>query len=386
LNDFDSILTGFARLDPNDPAHALTDQLRAIPAKPCVGLFLNDQLAPLQLVTSKNLRALLRRRLADDDSEEPSRRVDYRSSLRGVRWRIVCGAFEADCVYLQTVRRAFADRWRSMLPARESWWVACDADGHPPSIRRVPASKLEPHARSYGPFVERSRADRWIESVVDAFDLCRYSNILARAPNGEACVYKQLNRCDAPCDGSVSMQSYRDRLWASLDDLDRPESVTIRLTREMQHHASQLAFEQAAAVKTRLDRLVRLARGEPNVGRVDALSFVTVQPGPRAGVARLFLVDARSATELAAFVSDQVDPAFADRLLDHLHGAFRSRAPSESIQPDADHLAIVAHHVSTPKPEARWLPGARLTREKLIDAIGEVCRAEEVESAASFDR
>ena len=57
-------------------------------------------------------------------------------------------------------------------------------------------------------------------------DLCRKHDILVQAPTGQACVYHEMGRCPAPCDGSMTLEepSYSglhalssDRLAVELD-------------------------------------------------------------------------------------------------------------------------------------------------------------------------
>src|SRR5688572_20951170 len=90
-----------------DPAGDFESFLKLTPAKWAVYLMADAEHRPVQLLSVKNLRASLKRRLGAgaNDGDEPSaplsKRVDYRELIRHVYWRRVDSAFEADVVYLE---------------------------------------------------------------------------------------------------------------------------------------------------------------------------------------------------------------------------------------------------------------------------------------------
>src|SRR5256885_1820097 len=100
-----------------------------------------------------------------------------------------------------------------------------------------------------GPLEDKHAAARLIQLVEDSFDLCRYYNILVESPNTKACAYKEMGKCPAPCDGTISMDEYRRGIERSAQVLIRPEDFLTEQDARMQKLAGELQFEQAAKVK-----------------------------------------------------------------------------------------------------------------------------------------
>src|SRR5207237_6872511 len=100
-----------------------------------------------------------------------------------------------------------------------------------------------------GPLEDKYAAARLIEEIEDAFDLCRYYNILVQAPNARACAYKEMGKCPAPCDGTIAVDQYRALVEYSTRALTEPIDLVREHTRRMQSAAAGLHFESAARIK-----------------------------------------------------------------------------------------------------------------------------------------
>ena len=93
-----------------------------------------------------------------------------------------------------------------MVGFRPAWFVHVDPDANFP--RYVKTTDLAARTGVYlGPLEDKHAAARLIQLAEDAFDLCRYYNILVESPHAKACAYKEMGKCPAPCDGSISMDA-----------------------------------------------------------------------------------------------------------------------------------------------------------------------------------
>jgi excinuclease UvrABC nuclease subunit len=155
-----------------------------------------------------------------------------------------------------------------------------------------------------GPFEDKHAAGRFIQLIEDAFDLCRYYNILLQAPSGKACAYKDMGKCPAPCDGTISMVQYRQMVrWSAEVAADPLEHIRQHALR-MQAAAGELNFEAAGKIKTHIDQLRHLAGGDfRHVGLLKDLVYLSLQRGPRAGTARVFLITPAAIVEIAGVIS-----------------------------------------------------------------------------------
>lgn len=327
-----------------DPAGAIDEQTLAIPARWCVIMLTDADDRPVQLLCAKNVRALLRRRLSGaDETEGPSRKIDYRALVRGASWRRVDSTFEMDLIYLKAARTFFPDRWKKIIPQRTALFVSIDETATHPKFQII-NDPTKTRGATFGPFTEKSRAERWIEAAQDCFDLCRYHNILVQAPNGRACTYKEISRCLAPCDGSQSMEDYRSLITSSIRSIDDPTDARNSLTNEMKRLAGEMNFEQAGVLKQRLDRLTKFVGLEPHVRRIEVFRFLSIQPGPKAGSAKLFDVSVGSIKEIAGILDENADVSLLVSSNDVLASNF-----------DTELVALAAHHLTSRKSEGQWI-------------------------------
>ena len=266
------------------------EQLAAIPGKRGVFLLEGPRAAPILLATAANIRARMRTRLTDP--EGPSKRADLREIARVVRWKLTDSRFETDWRYLQLARRMYPDRYRDMVSFRPAWFVQVDPDRRTPCLTRC-RDPLAEAGRYYGPFPDGRSATRFIDAMRDVFDLCRFDQVLRQAPDGKACMYAQMGRCEAPCDGSMPLEAYRRLIVEACACIEGDhETIGETLTAEMRRLAGAQRFETAAICRGRLERLDGLdAPMYRYVAPAEAFQFVFLQRGAKGGQAKTFLID-----------------------------------------------------------------------------------------------
>ncbi len=264
-----------------------------VPAKGACCVLEDEAGRPLLLATTANLRHALVTKLGPAMTPElPSKRIDYAAVVRRVRYRLVYSRFEANWAYLENARTLLPQEYRKLIRHWRAHWVAVDFTQAHPRFEAVEQPTGDP-ATCFGPLPDGRAARRVIDLATDLFDLCRYHNILVQAPHGTACAYKQMNRCDAPCDGSVTMDAYREQLRRASRFIAEPrEQWGEELAQQMQAAAAELKFEQAARFKRQLEQV----RGttDPALARplapLTQFKFVTLQRGSRKGNVRVFLI------------------------------------------------------------------------------------------------
>lgn len=266
------------------------DQLRQIPASRGVFLLSADDGQPVLLATAASIRRRLRGRLEPTDPQQRKRTADLRSVTRTIRWRLAGGHFEMDWHYLELARALWPKGYTKLLSWRPPWFVRVDAGEEFPHFSRT-REPLSAGGTCLGPFESGRSAERFIDVIQDAFDLCRDVRCLRRSPDGERCAYGQMARCLCPCDGTVSMDAYRRAVAeaAALAE-GRREGHVARLEARMKSAAAALRFEEAAAIKARLARLAELD-GEAcaHVRPVGQFQFLLVQRSGSRRRARVFL-------------------------------------------------------------------------------------------------
>lgn len=323
--------------------------LKQAPARWVIYLLSDADDRPVQLLCVKNLRQSLKRRLgaAEDDGASISRRVNYRDLVRRVRWRRVDSAFEADWLYYEAARTVFPRSYKGMVGFRPAWFVHVDPAASFP--RYVKTIDLSPRPGLFiGPLEDKHAAARLIELAEDAFDLCRYHHVLVQSPNASACAYKEMGRCPAPCDGSISIEQYRRLVeWSARVAVDPAEFVREQTSR-MRSAAAELRFEIAAKIKAYIELISQFGKGPfRHAGRLADFSYLSFQHGPRSqpDAAKVFLITAGIIEELVGTIQ-------APKPSEVLRVALTRAQELEGAEVDeaaAERIGIVAHHLFSPR-------------------------------------
>ena len=352
-----------------DPAGDFFAAALAAPPKWAVCLLESADGAPVQLLSVKNLRYCLRRRLGEPEADEgPTRRIDYRQIVRRARWRRVDSEFEADLIYLEAARRLFPDTYRSMTGYRPAWFVHVNPDTAFP--RFIKTADLNLSTGTYlGPLDSKGDAAKLIEQTQDLFDLCRFYSILVQAPDGPACAYKEMGKCPAPCDGSISMESYRQAVRWAAESVPNPAPLLADTTGRMRSAAAALNFEAAGRVKKYVEEIERLNdRKFRHVRPLEQFRWLSLQAGPREGTAKVFLITPQEVREVAGLLDE---PAKASDLLRHV---LDSAGEPSRQGVDAERVSAVSHHLFKPKSAGVYLRLEEVEERSLARAYRELMK------------
>ncbi len=260
-----------------------------VPAKPACYVLEEAARQPVMIGTVADLRHALVRRLGPPESDQPTGRIDYRAIVRHVRYRLVHSRFEANWAYFVNVMELFPADARRLLRRFHAHWIGIDlGEAHPRFVHRD--QPVGPAATCFGPLPDSRTARRCIEVLEDLFDLCREHALLVQAPDAVACAYKQMGRCPAPCDGTITMDDYRRQLEAAAAFLggDR-QAWRERTTEAMKRAAKELNFELAARLKAQLDDAALFdSPATEHLRPLTDFHYVCLQPGPGKNHVRLF--------------------------------------------------------------------------------------------------
>lgn len=352
-----------------DPAGDLDGFLKRAPAKWVVYLLADEADRPVQLLCVKNLRYSLKRRLGGDETIGPSRRVNYRDIVRRVHWRRVDSAFEADWLYYEAARVLFPATYQGMVGFRPAWFVHVNPETNFP--RYVKTTDLSTQSgQFFGPVEDKHAAGKLVQLIEDAFDLCRYYNILVESPNAKACAYKEMGKCPAPCDGSISLDQYRQLVQWSARTLEEPAEFVREQERRMAAAAGELRFETAGKIKQFVDQLKQLTKGSfRHMRRLQDFSFISIQRGPRAGTAKMFVITPGRIEEDLGLIGETIHPGQAMRVA--LERAAECSTPALDSA-GIERLGIVAHHLFSGKSGGTFIRLETIDEKSVAKAYRDV--------------
>jgi len=339
--------------------------LAKVPARRGVFLLTDGDDHPILLATGANLRRRMRYRLTG--AGPGGRRADLREVARTLRWKLADSHFETDWRYLELARRVFPDRYADLLGFRRGWFVHVDADARVPAFRVVREARLGA-GRCLGPFPDGKAGRRFVDLLTDVFDLCRCERVLRETPRGRPCVYAQMGRCRAYCDGSASMDDYRELIRRACRCAEGERApVRAALSGRMRALADERRYEEAAVCKGRLDSLAELGGGAyRRVAPTEAFRFVLVQRDRRARRAKTFLAD-RGAIAPGPALDWPLRRAGLAAVLARMA---RSAATARRLgRAEQERIALVAHYLFV-SPDRRGLI-VRCTPDLTAEALGE---------------
>jgi hypothetical protein len=371
--------------------------LRVLPARPGVLALEDHDGRTLSLITTADVRRAAMSKVGPIAADQPrSPRADLRGIARTARALTVGSAFEADWACLQLARIRLPQTYRHMLDRWQAWFVHCDdAREHPQWVKtsRPGAPPTEWGRRGgvhVGPFADKHAAHRFIDMLEDAFDLCRYHHILTQAPHGQACAYKEMGRCPAPCDGSVTMADYLGQVRESLAFARSPASFRQSLAADMRERSAAMDFEAAQRLKAMLDRTqpAESARFR-HVRELAEFRLVVIVPSQRPRWARLMAVCGGWIAPIVD-VAAEIDEPTAAAAIETFSCLMRSDIELDDAA--IENMGLVCHHLLLPQAQARrrrveflhW-PG-QCDPARLIEAARRVTRDEPAAAEIGSER
>jgi excinuclease ABC subunit C len=278
-----------------------------LPAAPAVFLLRGD--GDPYVSKTANLRRRLQRLLGPP--AEQSRRLNLRGRVHEIEFTPTGSDFESQFLLYQVLREAFPATYAARLRLRPAPLVKLHLANEYPRAsvttrlgkllsRDSGATGVSPvhmdasstgegarasthHLRNlyYGPFPSRTAAEKFASDALDFFKMRRCVEDLHPDPTFPGCVYSEMKMCLAPCFKGCTDEEYRQEVSRVQDFFDTGgESLVREFAQQRDRASTELAFEEAAAIHTKIEKLKPLLSQLPEiVHRVDQLKALIIQPG-----------------------------------------------------------------------------------------------------------
>ncbi len=251
-----------------------------LPAGGGVYLLADRDDRPILLAGAEDLRRAVAHRLTRPP-ERQSQRADLAEVAARVYWRETFSRFETALEHWRVARVLYPRNYRRLLSFGPVWFLRLRLDEPAPAFVAVREVRRD-GAEYFGPLATRSAAEDWRAMLEDAFDLCRYRNILEQAPHGLPCAYFEMGKCPAPCGGRISLDDYRGMLAAAADFTagDRTSRLD-QLRRAMPAAAAALEFERAEALRRTIARVTAVTARPAyrHLAEVSRCGWLVIQRG-----------------------------------------------------------------------------------------------------------
>jgi excinuclease UvrABC nuclease subunit len=264
----------------------------AVPSAPAVFLLRGEDAQGEPYVSkTANLRRRLQRLLGP--VEERTKKLNLRDRVRRIEYTPTGSEFESGFVLYKVLREAFPKTYARRLRFRFAPLVKLHLENeYPRASITTRLGRITGRTLYYGPFQSRNAAEKFMNDSLDFFKMRRCVDDLHPDPKFPGCIYSEMKMCLAPCFKGCADEEYSaevNRVQAYFDS--GGESLTREFSVQRDAASANLAFEDAASVHTRLEKLKPVLSQFPEiVRRLDRLSALIVQPGQQANTVTFFLV------------------------------------------------------------------------------------------------
>ena len=341
-----------------------------------------------------NLRRRLQRLLGRPT--ELTRRLGLRDRVREIEFTLTGSDFESQFLLYRLLREIFPKTYSARLRIRPAPLVKLHLENAYPrasvTTRLGKQLGLPPGGRTnlyYGPFASRTAAEKFANDALDFFKMRRCVDDLYPDPKFPGCVYSEMKMCFAPCFKGCTDAEYHAEVARVQTFFDTGgESLIRELTEQRERASAGLAFEEAAAIHAKLDKLKSVLSQLPEIiRRLDQLGALIIQPSAQPGAVSLFLF--RSCVLEGPF-SFSLEARAESKSMDARVQQAIANLPARESHPTAErieHLAILkgwfyrSHRVGEiffADEKGAW-PLRRMVR-----GIGRVYRGEKAQELAPF--
>ncbi len=280
-----------------------------VPAAPAVFLLRGeDPQAEPYVSKTANLRRRLQRLLGPLD--ERTKKLNLRDRVHSVDYAPTGSDFESGFLLYKTLRETFPKTYANRMRFRFAPLVKLHLENQYP--RASITTRLGRHnGRNlyYGPFQSRTAAEKFMNDSLDFFKMRRCVDDLHPDPKFPGCIYSEMKMCLAPCFKGCSDEEYStevNRVQAYLDS--GGESLTREFSAQRDAASANLAFEDAAAIHVRLEKLKPILSQFPEIARrLDRLSALVVQPCHHADSVTFFRIEGGAISGPAVFSIQPVE-------------------------------------------------------------------------------
>jgi hypothetical protein len=267
-----------APFDPNEEPESF---LESFPSRPAVfALFPSDSAVTTSpyLARTRDLRRRLGRLLSPKG--EIWRMFNLRGFARRVEWQVVGSAFEAQWLNYLLNKQHYPRQYLLRLRLKPPALLKLNLRNRFP--RCYPTRRLvKDGSYYYGPFPSLAAAERFAAEFLDFFKIRRCVEDLDPNPSHPGCIYSEMKMCLAPCFAGCTDEEYQNEVGRVVEFLDGQGQTLLRSLAEERTRASEgLAFEQAAKIHAKIEKVNEVLRQQSELARnLHELHALVMQKG-----------------------------------------------------------------------------------------------------------
>ena len=317
----------------------------AAPASPAVFLLRSAE-AQAQPYVGKtaNLRRRLQRVLGP--IVERTKKLNLRDHVRMIEYTPSGSDFESGFLLYTLLRTTFPKTYIERMRFRFAPLVKLHLENeYPRASVTTRLGRLNGRSLYYGPFVSRVAAEKFMNDSLDFFKMRRCVDDLHPDPKFPGCIYSEMKACLAPCFKGCSDEEYSREVNRVQTYFDTGgESLLRELSAGREAASAALAFEDAAAIHARVEKLTPILRHVPEiVRRLDRLAALVIQPSYVAGAVAFFRFELGRISGPVPFCIEPAEHAKSQSMEARVQEILQSAPPAKakSSLESMEHLALL---------------------------------------------
>ena len=322
-----------------------TEIFSAVPAVPAVFLLRGaDAHAEPYISKTSNLRRRLQRLLGP--VEERTKKLNLRDRVRQIEYAPTGSDFESGFLLYAVLRSAFPRTYADRMRFRFAPLVKLHLENeYPRALITTRLGRLGGRSLYYGPFISRVAAEKFMNDSLDFFKTRRCVDDLHPDPKFPGCIYSEMKMCLAPCFKGCTDEDYAtevNRVQTYFDS--RGDSLLREFSAEREAASARLAFEDAAALHARVEKLKPLLSQLPEiVHRLDRFSALIIQPCSVTGSVAFFRVECGRLAGPIPFAIQPAEHAKSQSMEGRVQETLQSSPPAKakSALENMEHLALL---------------------------------------------
>ncbi|RAX51998.1 excinuclease ABC subunit UvrC [Helicobacter sp. 11-8110] len=186
-----------------------------------------------------------------------------------------------------------------------------------------------PNIRYFGPY--SSGARDLLDSLYEVFTLAQKESCLK---GKKACLFYQIKRCLAPCEGKVSKEAYQEILQKALECIHNPKKILSILEKKMEFLSENLRFEEAMVLRDRISKIKQInPLSSVDFARMEDLDiFALESEGNRGVLVKFFVREGRVVSSASNVIKSQYEINFEEVYTQSLINYYSNTLPIKPKQ------------------------------------------------------
>lgn len=244
----------------------IEEELKKLPAKPGVYIMHDAKDAIIYVGKAISLKNRVRQYFQTSRNKGP--KIE-KMVTKIARFEYIVTDSELEALILEcNLIKEHRPRYNTMLTDDKSYpFVKVTLGEDYPRVLFARQMKKD-HSRYYGPYTSAGAVKDSIDLVNKLFRLRTCNRQLPKDIGKERpCLYHHIHQCDAPCQGYISKEAYREQVKKAMDFLNGNFRDTIReLTAKMEQASEEMNFEEAIEYRDLIESVKRIGERQKITG------------------------------------------------------------------------------------------------------------------------